>query len=1118
MLSIKNIWTIARYEVKTLLRSWFFRIFSGLVLIVLTFFNIVIFAQAFATMPWQSRGIPSSMPYFNLILLNVAQAVIAIFLASDFLKRDRKSNTTEVIYMRSMSNADYIIGKSIGLFYVFLGLNVLLLLISAIVQIIFADVVFQPMLYIYYLLLISIPTLIFIFGLSFLVMSLVKNQAVTFLLLLGYFAVSMIVLNFRFNSTFDAVAMFLPLAYSDFVGFSDLPSILMQRLAYFSLGLGFIFLSVLLFKRLPQSKPMQTISAILAFVLITTGSVLFLSYYAQARSGEKLRASMIELSDHYIDQPVATVLSYDINLQHENNTIRVAAVLELQNDHKTPLSSLTFTLNPGLTVENLEVDGQAIEFTRDLHVLNVKTALAGDERRELSIQYSGSIDNRAFYLATSRDERNQMNELELYKLGKDHSFIEPDYVLLTSEANWYPVPGVPAGSALVTTRQKNFAEYRLHVKTNSDLLPICQGKSRQTDEGFEFKPEVPLTQISLVIGDYKRRSIEVDSVMYNLYTHNRHNHFFQHITAISDTLAPMIRELKNDYELKTNVNYPFKSFSLIEVPIHFKTYKKPLSLHQDWIQPMQVFVPENGAPVGALDFKGQLDRSMDRMQDRNETISETEMQYQVVRRFVEAELFGTTPGRFFGRGPGQQEDGLFVIFPNFYHFKNALVSTELPILDAALEAFLKDKVETMPFNPARFRNAITDEEKANIALKDHSLQDILADPANADKATVVLKMKSAYLFRYLESKVGIEELAAFLSGILEKYNFTSLSAEELIAKMQSEFGINLQEELQQWYAQKDVPGFYFTDVRNYKILDGDRIRYQVLMNVYNPEPVGGVVVLDFFLMGGGGGRGGGFGRFNFGATEYQRAVYMEPGQTKRIGFVLDDQPRAMTINTLVSRNLPSQDMRRFEDFEENKNAQGIDGITILPEPPKLQMDDEIIVDNEDEGFKVETVQQQSTLKKLFNIKSDDEDEYIPFSPWRGPDNWRKGINAIFYGDFVHSAHFVRTGGGEKKVTWETELERGGQYEVYIYVENLPFRGRGRGRGPGGRGGGDFVKSFHYKIYHDDGEEEVEWDPESAEGWNYLGTYYFSSGVAKVELTNQSEGRIVIADAVKWVKK
>ena len=42
--------------------------------------------------------------------------------------------------------------------------------------------------------------------------------------------------------------------------------------------------------------------------------------------------------------------------------------------------------------------------------------------------------------------------------------------------------------------------------------------------------------------------------------------------------------------------------------------------------------------------------------------------------------------------------------------------------------------------------------------------------------------------------------------------------------------------------------------------------------------------------------------------------------------------------------------------------------------------------------------------------------------------------------------------------------------------------------------------------------------EAKEGWTYLGTYYFSEGATKVELTDKSKGKIVYADAVKWVKQ
>jgi hypothetical protein len=60
--------------------------------------------------------------------------------------------------------------------------------------------------------------------------------------------------------------------------------------------------------------------------------------------------------------------------------------------------------------------------------------------------------------------------------------------------------------------------------------------------------------------------------------------------------------------------------------------------------------------------------------------------------------------------------------------------------------------------------------------------------------------------------------------------------------------------------------------------------------------------------------------------------------------------------------------------------------------------------------------------------------------------------------------------------------------------------------------------FNYLVYHDAGMDKITLDADDAEeGWNFLGSWYFSAGEAKVQLTDQSNGRVVIADAIKWVK-
>ncbi len=94
-------------------------------------------------------------------------------------------------------------------------------------------------------------------GLSFLVMSLLRNQAITFVLMLGYVALSLFYLKNKFFFLFDYMAFNIPMTYSDFVGFTNLDTILIHRGMYFLLGLACILFTVLLLQRLPHAKNMR---------------------------------------------------------------------------------------------------------------------------------------------------------------------------------------------------------------------------------------------------------------------------------------------------------------------------------------------------------------------------------------------------------------------------------------------------------------------------------------------------------------------------------------------------------------------------------------------------------------------------------------------------------------------------------------------------------------------------------------------------------------------------------------------------------------------------------------------------------------------------------------------
>jgi ABC-type transport system involved in multi-copper enzyme maturation permease subunit len=168
MISITNIRSVARYEAKTLRRSWLFRLFAIASLLILGIMNIAVFSPV-GEQDWESLAIPATIPHINLYLLNIAQALIIIFLASDFIKRDKKLDTNEVLYTRPVSNFEYIIGKTTGILRLFIGLNLIILLIALIVNLTANNTRVDIAAYLSHLLIISLPTLIYSLGLAYVI-------------------------------------------------------------------------------------------------------------------------------------------------------------------------------------------------------------------------------------------------------------------------------------------------------------------------------------------------------------------------------------------------------------------------------------------------------------------------------------------------------------------------------------------------------------------------------------------------------------------------------------------------------------------------------------------------------------------------------------------------------------------------------------------------------------------------------------------------------------------------------------------------------------------------------------------------------------------------------------
>jgi hypothetical protein len=1113
MISFHNIFSIAKYEITTLLRSWFFRIFALLALVILFFFNLVTLVMNNGG-NWSLKAVSSIIPYVSLLMLNTVQAVIAIFLASDFLKRDKKLDTTDVIYIRSMSNGEYVAGKTIGNLVVFMILNLMVLSEVLILNMIGENIDVNWMAYVEYFLIISLPTLLFILGLSFFVMSVLKNQAITFVLLLGYVAVTIFYLNTKYYFLFDYMAFSLPLFNSDFIGFGNLHAIMVHRGMYACFGMAFIFLTVSLLKRLPQSPYSNKVTFIPAALFFVGGIWLGHTHVQSFVQNKELRANMKLVNDANQNAPRLKVDDYKIDVQHKGDAIDVVAKVKVSNQHQVPVDQFVFCLNPGFKLGKVAFNGRDVNTKRELQIISFSgVKLEPGETADLEFTYSGKPDEAESFLDVDDKTMETPNRANMYKIDKRSAVVSSSYVLLTRESNWYPVAGTGFGNQSKQWIQKQFSNFELTVSTKPELTAISQGKVEGKDGNFQFKNRHRLSQISLIIGDYAVKSKKIDGLDFSLYFHKKHDYFTKFFEPVKDTIPTLIATALKDYERKVDMYYPFDRFNLVEVPAQFFSYPRTLIGEREQIQPELVLFPEKGLLIDEADFAGNITR-MERWGRGDDTSTPEEKKINAFNNFLALFTQASSRPNFNRQQGGQmqveEKANPLYCYPMFYNYAYFIQSDKWPVTDRIFEAYLKKNTESGGMGFMRDMQGMTENEQANVALLDHSFAELLNDPEKIKIIDNVIQLKGQTLFSIIKRKTGDDAFDDFMFRFLKSIRFSSTTVDDFNDRIKQQFGTDLLPYMENWFSSKDLPGYLIGGVKAVNVLDGDRLKTMVKFKISNSEKTEGIVLVQFRL---GEGGGPGRGRFSGGGANMEtvdKLLHLDGMETKEVSYLLDGTPRNITINTLTSRNIPAELRLPLDNIEEDKKATPFEGEKIVDSPVVLADPGEFICDDEDPTFHVTAFDDKSLLQKLLLSEEQTQDKYVGFNTWRAPRTWKATTNSNFFGRFIRSAHYVKSGDGSKKATWKIPIKGEGTYEVFSYVTKMR-RGPRRDNQDGGE--------YTYTVYHNGEKENIVIDLKTIDdGWNSLGSFYFTGDTAKVELGNKSSAPVVVADAIKLVKQ
>lgn len=1094
MFSIKNFNTVARFESKTLMRSWFLRIFAIIAFVVLILFNILVSQQEFS--PRVLRGLPTNIPYATLLIFNVIQAVIAVFLATDFMKRDKKQDTAEVIYVRPVSNAEYIWGKVYGNLKVFLGLNVLALLIPLIFTLVTQDMKLELLGYGLYFLLISLPTLLFIFGLSFFLMAWLRNQAIVLLVLLGYIALTLFYLNDKLYYLFDYMSFNIPMIWSEFIGLADSSRIIMHRVLYVSLGMSMVFFTVLLMKRLRQSNSVYWISWTGGILFLAVAVFLATNHIERDVSMRRFRNQLITLNDQYLQSNIPFVREYNLDLVQKGDKIQMVAEMDVLNQSNEALDSLIFSLNPGFKLNKCIIAGEEEKYTQNHHLVIIDKIMSPGDSAKITLHYAGRPDERVCYLDVPNQLLFRGEHMVLFRMPKKFSFITPDYMMFTPELLWYPVAGTGFSVKNIAGFRKSFSKYQLTVESAKDMTVLSQGKAMRADQKWVFDPEDPMTCMSVITGKYQRDSLTVDDITYNIYHKSGHDEYNPFFEEIRDTIPSIISTVMGNYESDIHLEYPYDDFSIVEVPAQFYAYKKNFTLSSEASLPQMVLMKERAFSLDGADFPRALRR---RQRRRDQESSTEDMKAELFRQFIESNF---VEGEDFRRGWFMDTDvsGNTKIFPNFISYTNDFGLKELPVMNPVFEGYIEGRGSEED-RPSFFGNdGVGDEERANLLLQDKSFAELMSDTSNFVRLSDVIDIKGTYFIDLMKHFSGATNFDPVLDSFIVASRYQNNTGQIFLDYMKNRYDVNTEKYMNDWLYSKHLAAFKFTDMEAYSYYERERPRYQAEITITNVGEGLGIVNLNMRI-----------GRRRSSSLSEEKTVILEPGQSKRVGLSVGEEPSMLIANTLVSSNLPSTLNFPLQDIEEDESTSG--GEFIMEIEPPSPNDEAIIVDNEDSSFRVLVPEKATKLRDLIQ-NNQNQEEYTGVNPWRPPEEWQKAIHNKFYGEVKLSASYVRAGNGEQKALWMVPLKNAGNYEVQAYVSDAGLQPRW-----GRRGQDNEEKLYYYTIFHDDGEEVVPIKVRDYEGdWVNLGEFYFSSDSAKIQISNDSKARTVVADAVKLIRK
>ena len=165
---------ITIHQVKILRRD---RGLNGIMLfcIVLIAFAHIMIQSNIKSPTWIAISLSSAIPFANAYLINYLQVLIIIFWAGNSIRKDMQADSSDAIQTRPYDNTEWLWGKIMGFIVIMLIFDITAAIVAMVIHLFVSDSPFTFHPYLFYFFTLTLPTLIFMTGLTICLKGIVKK-------------------------------------------------------------------------------------------------------------------------------------------------------------------------------------------------------------------------------------------------------------------------------------------------------------------------------------------------------------------------------------------------------------------------------------------------------------------------------------------------------------------------------------------------------------------------------------------------------------------------------------------------------------------------------------------------------------------------------------------------------------------------------------------------------------------------------------------------------------------------------------------------------------------------------------------------------------------------------